>query len=479
MKRAPVVTILGHVDHGKTTLLDYIRKSNITQKEKGGITQKIGAYEIIYQSKNFPQSKITFIDTPGHEVFSLLRAKGAQVADIAILVIDAKESIKPQTIESIAHIKEAKIPFIVALNKIDLPEAQPEKVKDQLLKYEVIVEDRGGKTPVVNISAKTGQGINDLLETIILLSSDLNLEFNPNHPPLGYVIEIKKDKRGVVATVILKDGQIKIGDTLFCGEEKFVIRSIINDQGKTLPTLTPSTPAEILGLKQLATIGSLISNQPNKPITFSTQKKSNKNLTLEELLTEKKEKKLKIILKCDNIGSLQAIEASLLKNPRIEVVLSSIGEINKSDVFLAKNAKAVIVGFNVFPNQEVKQLAKEEKIPIKVYEIIYQLIDEINETTQFLKKIEEEKKYKGEAKILALFNINNETVAGVKMIKGKANLSDNVEIYRLERLIGKSKLVSLRIRAKPVTEVKKNDEAGMIFSPSLDIAIGDVVKFIL
>lgn len=479
MNRAPVVAILGHVDHGKTTLLDYIRKSKITQKEKGGITQKIGAYEISYQSENFPQNKITFIDTPGHEVFSLLRAKGAQVADIAILVIDAKESIKPQTIESIAHIKQAKIPFIVALNKIDLPDAQPEKVKDQLLKYEVIAEDRGGKTPFINISAKTGQGINDLLETIILLSTDLNLQFNPDHPPLGYVIEIKKDKRGIVATVILKDGQIKIGDKLFCGEEKFDIRSIINDQGKTLSTLTPSTPAEILGLKQLTTIGSLISNQPSKPTTLSIKEKSNKELTLEALLTERKEKKLKIILKGDNIGSLQAIEASLLKNPSIEIVLSSIGEINKSDVFLAKNAKAVVVGFNVFPNQEVKQLAKEEKIPIKVYEIIYQLIDEINETTQFLKKIEEEKKYKGEAKILALFNINNETVAGVKMTKGKASLSDNVEIYRLGRLIGKSKLVSLRIRAKPVAEVKKNDEAGMVFSPSLDIAIGDVVKFIL
>ena len=479
MKRAPIIAILGHVDHGKTTLLDHIRKSNITQKEKGGITQKIGAYEINYQAENFPESKITFIDTPGHEIFSLLRAKGAQVADIAILLIDAKESIKPQTIESIAHIKEAKIPFIVALNKTDLPEAQPEKIKDQLIKYDVVVEDRGGKVPVINISAKTGQGVNDLLETLLLLASELNLQFNPKNPPLGYVIEVKKDKRGIVASVILKDGSIKIGDTLFCGEQKFDLRAIINDQGKNLSLLTPSTPAEILGLKEMTTLGSLISSKPTQSTTFFPKEKTVKEVRLEDLLNKKEERKIKIILKTDNFGSLKAIESVLQKNQNIEIILSSIGEIAKSDVFLAKTAKAIIIGFNSFPNQEVKQLANEEKIPIRVYDIIYQLIDELNETTQFLKKIEEEKKYKGEAKILALFNIENEVVAGIKMLKGKANLNDQVEVYRSGNLIGKGRLTSLKIRAKPVNEVRKNEEAGMIFSPRLDITIGDVIKFIL
>lgn len=481
MQRPPVVSILGHVDHGKTTLLDYIRKSHIAQKEKGGITQKIGAYEISYRSENFPNRKITFIDTPGHEVFSLLRAKGAQVADIAILLIDAKESVKPQTIESIAHIKEAKIPFIVALNKIDLPDAQPEKVKDQLIKYEVLVEDRGGKVPAINISAKTGQGVNDLLETILLISADLNLQYEPKNPPYGYVIEIKKDKRGVVASIILKDGSIKIADTLFCGQQKFDVRSIINDRGERLENLFPSTPAEILGLKETATVGSTITHthQEIKNTQKEQKQSQEKIVSVENLLAEKKEKKLRIILKTDNIDSLQAINAVLLKNPNIEIILSSVGEIVKSDVFLAKTAKAIIIGFNSFPNQEVLILAKEEKIPIKVYQIIYKLIDELNETTLFLKKTEEEKKYKGEAKILALFNINNEVVAGVKMIKGKANLNDTVEIFRSDRFVEKSKLSSLKIRAKPVNEVRKNEEAGMIFSPPLDIVIGDVVKFIL
>lgn len=479
MQRSPVVSILGHVDHGKTTLLDYIRKSNLTQKEKGGITQKIGAYEITYQNGSSPNNKITFIDTPGHEIFSLLRAKGAQVADIAILLIDAKESIKPQTIESIAHIKEAKIPFIVALNKIDLPEAKPEKVKEMLLKYKVVVEDRGGKIPALNISAKTGQGVNDLLETILIVSSNLNLQYKPNNPPYGYVIEIKKDKRGVVASIILKDGSIKVGDILFCGQQRFDVRSIINDQGKVLEKLFPSTPAEILGLKELTTIGSLISNMPKESdMALKKEPLPKKNITIRNLLSEKKEERLKIILKTDSLGSLKAIEAMLMKNPQIEIILSSVGEIAKSDVFLAKTAKAVIIGFNSFPNQEVNLLAKEEKIPIKVYEIIYQLIDEVNETTLLLKKVEE-KKYKGEAKILALFNIGKDVVAGIKMIKGKANLNDNVEIYRSQNLIGKTQLVSLKVRAKSTNEVRKNDEAGMIFSPSLDITIGDVVKFIL
>ena len=478
MKRAPIVAILGHVDHGKTTLLDYIRRSNITQKEKGGITQKIGAYEITYHRKNFPESKITFIDTPGHEIFSLLRARGAQVADIAILLIDAKESIKPQTVESIAHIKEAKISFVVAINKIDLPEAQPERIKDQLIKYDVIVEDRGGKVPAINISAKTGQGVNDLLETLLLLASELKLQFNPKDPPLGYVIEVKKDKRGIVASVILKDGSIKIGDTLFCGEQKFTLRAIINDQGKNLPILTPSTPAEILGLKEEATLGTLLSDRPIQSVIFLHKEKKVKELTFEDLY-KKKERKIRVILKADNFGSLKAIESVLQKNQNFEIVLSSIGEIAKSDIFLAKTAGAIIIGFNSFPNQEVKQLAKQEKIPIRVYEIIYELIDELNEITQFLKKIEEEKKYKGEAKILALFNIENEIVAGVRMLKGKATLNDQIEIYRSGNLIGKGRLISLKIRAKPVKEVKKNEEAGMIFSPRLDIIIGDVIKFIL
>lgn len=476
--RSPVVTILGHVDHGKTTLLDYIRRSNITAREKGGITQKIGAYEIEVKNVNYPINKITFIDTPGHELFSQLRARGAQIADLAILIIDAKDGIMPQTIESIAHIKQANIPFIVALNKIDLPDAKPEKVKDALMKYDVICDDRGGNITAINISAKTGQGVNDLLETILIIASDLNLQYNPNAAPYGYIIETKKDKRGIVATIILKDGKLNLGDKIYYQNKQIDVRAIINDRGENLKTLYPSTPAEILGFKELPEVGSIISNQPSQ--TTNTPQSPQKNISDEKIdlnrLFQKEEKKIRVIIKTDNFGSLEAINYAIADNEKIEVILAAVGEITKSDVFLAKTTKAIIIGFNTTANQEVKNLAKEEKIALRTYEIIYQLIDELKDATTFLKEKEEEKRIKGEAKILAVFNLEDQVVAGIKVLKGKINLGDNVEIYRSDRLIGKTKIVSLKIRAKSVNEVKKDQEAGMIFSPSLDFTIGDVVK---
>lgn len=486
-RRSPIVTILGHVDHGKTTLLDYIRHSNITGKEKGGITQKIGAYEIEIERNDFPINKITFIDTPGHEIFSQLRAKGAMVADIGILLIDGRESIKPQTIESIAHLKSAKIPFIVAVNKIDLPDVNPERIKDELLKYEVIVEEKGGKVPVVQISAKTGQGVKDLLETILLMSLEMNLEFAESHPPFGYVIEMKKDKRGQVITVILKDGKIRVGDWLYCGKEKFNVRSIIDDKGRVQEILFPSTPAELLGLKNFTAIGTKISTSSEVRTSEAVKIEENKgegnafspSVNICELLDKKKEKKIKIILKADNINSLESIVPLIKKNAYLEIVLASIGEVVKSDVFLAKTTKAIIIGFNISVNQEVKQLAKEEKIPIKLYDIVYELIDDVNEITRLIIEKREEKKYKGEAKILAIFNIDNQVICGIKMLKGKANLSDKVEVYRNNQYLGKGKLISIKKRAKAVVEVKKDEEAGMIISSSLDFMIGDMLKFIL
>jgi len=477
--KPPVVAILGHVDHGKTTLLDYIRRSNITAREKGGITQKIGAYEIEVKNVNYPINKITFIDTPGHELFSRLRARGAQIADLAILIIDAKDGIMPQTIESIAHIKQADIPFIVALNKVDLPEARPEKVKDTLVKYDVICDDRGGNITAVNIAAKTGQGVNDLLEAILIIASDLNLQYNPNTAPYGFVIETKKDKRGVVATIILKEGGLSLGDKIYCLDKQIDIRAIINDRGENQKVLYPSTPAEILGFKELPEVGSIISNQPKQitPISSQVFRKNTLNQKIDlNNLFQKEEKKIKVIIKTDNFGSLEAINYAIADNEKIEVILAAVGEITKSDVFLAKTTKAIIIGFNTTANQEVKNLAKEEKIALRTSEIIYQLIDELKDATTFLKEKEEEKRIKGEAKILAVFNLEDQVVAGIKMLKGKINLGDNVEIYRSDRLIGKTKITSLKIRAKSVDEVKKDQEAGMIFLPSLDFTIGDVVK---
>ncbi|MBI5127523.1 translation initiation factor IF-2 [Candidatus Roizmanbacteria bacterium] len=478
--RPPVVTILGHVDHGKTTLLDFIRKTNITEKEYGGITQKIGAYEIKTDFKDYKTNKITFIDTPGHEAFSLLRSRGANVADIALLLIDGKDSVMPQTSESIAHIKATKIPFVVVINKVDLPETNPEKVKNDLLKYQVMVEGKGGQTPVSLVSAKTGQGIKELLETILLIVNDLNLTYDLNKPPQAFIIETKKDRRGIVVSAVIKEGKIKVGDTLFASGKKIKVRSIYNDIGQSISEVTPSTPFELLGFNELPQVGSKIESVEQSTQTKISSSEA-KPFNLEAILnTTPKEKKLSIIIKSDSQGSLEAIEESIKDNKDIEVTLKGVGEISKSDIFLAKATKSIIIGFGVNPIAEAKDLAKQEKIIIKTYKIIYELLDEITEVASLIKEKEEkEKNLKGEAKILANFIIEQENVSGVKVIKGKFNLNDPLECHRENKLIGKTKLVSLRIRAKTVSEVKKGQEAGMMFYPKLDIRVGDVVKSIL
>jgi translation initiation factor IF-2 len=479
--RPPVVTILGHVDHGKTTLLDYIRKSRLAAKEHGGITQRIGAYEIDTEIKGYKTSKITFIDTPGHEAFSLLRARGANVADIALLIIDAKDSVMPQTAESISHIKSAKIPYIVVLNKIDLPEADPEKVKNDLMKYEVMVEGKGGTVPTVEISAKTGKGVSNLLETILLLAADLNLSFDPKKPLQAYIIETKKDRRGIVGSIVIKDGSIKVGDIIYSLDKKAKVKSLINDLGQSVPDAYPSTPIEVLGFDEMPEVGSLISNMPSAVkaavVETPTQKKA---FSLEAILKpEVEEKKLSLIVKADSIGSLEAITNALQKNDNVEIILKAVGEVNKSDIFLAKTTQAIIIGFSVGIPPEVRNQAKQEKVIIKTYNIIYELLDELQEVAELLKEKEEkEKSFKGEAKVLATFIIEGERIFGLKVTKGKMNLGDQIEVYRQNNLIGKTKLVSLKIRAKTVNEVKKEQEAGMVFGPPLDINVGDVVKSI-
>ncbi|OGK16939.1 translation initiation factor IF-2 [Candidatus Roizmanbacteria bacterium RIFCSPHIGHO2_01_FULL_39_12c] len=486
--RPPIVTILGHVDHGKTTLLDFIRKTSLVEKEHGGITQKIGAYEIFTDFKGYNTNRITFIDTPGHEAFSKLRSRGANVADIAILVVDAKDSLKPQTVESISHIKSANIPFIVAVNKIDLPEANPEKVKNDLLKHSIVVEGKGGGIPLVLVSAKTGKGIDELLETILLLGSDLNLTYDPNASPKAVVIETNKDRRGAVVSAVLKEGRLKVGDQIQAGDEVGKVRALINDRGSSLQAAEPSTPFELMGFSQLPDIGSVITLRSDFARTKSSlttekhQMATNpKSIDLDTLLHPKlAEKKLALIIKADSHGSLEAINESLSQNKNVELILSSIGDIHKSDIFLAKSTKAILIGFSVPVSVEARLLAKQEKVIIKTYNIIYNLLDELTEVADLLKeKQQQEKSLKGSAKILANFIIKSEKVFGVKVTKGKINLGDGLEVYRGDNMFGKTKLVSLKIRAKIVSEVKKDQEAGMVFSPQLDINIGDVVKCIL
>lgn len=486
--RPPVITILGHVDHGKTTLLDYIRKSTIAEKEHGNITQKIGAYEISTDIKDYNTNKVTFIDTPGHEAFSKLRARGANIADIAVLVIDAKDSVMPQTVESISHIKSAKVSIIIAINKIDLPEANPEKVKNDLIKYGVLAEGKGGGVPVILISAKTGKGVHELLEAILLVASDLHLLYSPKNAPKAFIIETKKDRRGVVISAIIKDGKLNVGDLIRAEDKSAKVRSMFNDRGKTITEVIPSTPFELLGFDALPEVGAVItlkSEFANEGKKATDPLRQNliipREIDLQSLLQPKKEdKKLSLIVKVDSQGSLDAINQSLATKKDIEVILLAIGDVNKSDIFLAKNTHSILIGFSTAVSTEAKQLAKQEKIIIKTYNVIYNLLDELKEVADLLKeKQQKEKNLKGSVKILATFVIKGEKVYGVKITKGKISLGDELELYRDEKMLGKTKLVSLKVRAKTISEVKKDQEAGMIFNPQLDIRIGDVVKSIL
>jgi len=437
---------------------------------------------VVTEIKGYPVNKITFIDTPGHEAFSQMRSRGASIADIVILLIDGKDGIMPQTIESISHIKVAKIPFIVAINKIDLEETDPEKIKNTLLKYDVQVEDKGGSVPVALISGKTGEGINNLLETILLIASDNKLSFDPIKTPQAYVIETKKDRRGIVLSMVIKQGVIKKTMTLYGNGHKGKVKSLINDQGIQLDEVLPSTPFELLGFETMLEVGTMISTTPEIiEEKVNTQPASDLVFSIDSILDVKiEEKKLLLVIKTDSQGSLEAIHAALIKNPNVEIILESVGDIHKSDVFLAKTSKAIIIGFNVKVDPETKMLSKQEKVVIKTYSIIYELLDELNEVADLLQeKEQQEKSLKGEAKILATFTIEGEKIFGITMTKGKIAISDELELYRNDNLIAKTKLVSLKVRAKKIQEVKKDQEAGMIFSPPLDIRVGDVVKCIL
>ncbi|MDO8497310.1 MAG: translation initiation factor IF-2 [bacterium] len=478
--RPPVVAILGHVDHGKTTLLDYIRKTHVANKEHGGITQKIGGYEVTTDFKGYDVNKITFIDTPGHEAFSQLRIRGASVADIAILVVDAKDSLMPQTVESIFHIKNAKIPFIVAFNKMDLPDANPNKVKIDLMKYEIITDDKGGTVPSVGISAKTGTGVDELLESILLVASELHLEADLDASPEAYIIEKKKDRRGIAVSAIIKQGSLKQGDTVFAGSYQAKIKALINDKGIPVDVVIPSQPFELMGFNEMPDVGEKITSMANPSTAPAEKKIQSKTLTMEMFNAPKvTEKKLSIIVKADSQGSLEAINNYLNKNESVKIILSTIGDIYRSDIFLAKTTSAIVIGFSVQMDNEVRELAKQEKVIIKTYNIIYELIEELQEVSRLLQEKEiKEKSMKGEAKLLASFIIEGEKIFGVKIVKGKINLGDSVEVYRDGNMIGKSKLVSLKVRAKPTQEVKKDQEAGMILNPSLDIRVGDMIQSI-
>ena len=470
----PVVTVLGHVDHGKTTLLDAIRKTNIAQREHGGITQKIGA-STIEVFDNGQRRRITFIDTPGHETFHLMRSHGVQAADIGLLVISSSDGVMPQTRESIAFLKDSKIPFIVVFTKSDLPEKNTEKVKQQLSKEDVLLEGYGGEIPFIEVSAKTNTNIKELLELVLLvfeLKHDSSVSEKEKFK--GAVIESKQDpKKGSLVTAVVKNGTISIGDKIFCEGIKGRVRSITDGTGERVDSATIGEAIEVLGFDKAPPVGSVIitddnaSKAPEKTPSLSSPTSSSSpfNLGPEQV-------SLTVIICADTLGSLEAIVNSLPLD--INISLQKTGGITPSDILFAKALGAIVLGFNIKIRPEVIKLAKTEKVPLKNYTLIYELIDEIKDVLEG-KRLELEEEIMGSAKILAFFPFENTKVLGIKVLEGRVAKGDKVRLMRSDSIVGESVISSLRQGKNPISKAEEGQEAGAILAPFLDFTIGDML----
>ena len=496
--KSPVVTIIGHVDHGKTTLLDAIRKTNVTQKEEGGITQKIGAYQVEINHK-----KIVFVDTPGHEAFTTMRARGVKATDIAVLVVAADDGVMPQTIEAINHAKAADVPVIVAINKIDKPNVNTEKVKKELSNYELVSEEWGGDTLMVEVSALQKKGIKDLLEAIALQAEMMELKANPNIPAKGIIIETRLDKKsGIVGSLLIQEGQLKVGNYFVSGLSQGKVRSLIDDKGKSIKEAGPSTPVEINGFSSMPNAGDIfqvvpdekfakiiIGERENEARLKSDQMKT--TVSLDNLFMEMKEGKLdqlKIILKTDSHGSLDALKETIKKLMigneeinevvEIEIIHSGVGNVTETDVMLASASNAIIIGFNILPDANTRKFAKSEKVEIRLYKIIYDLIDELEASlTGFLKpKIEEV--VTGQAEVRELFKIPKiGTIGGSYVINGTISKSDDVRVIRDGKLIYEGKVSSLKRFKEDVKEVNTGFECGIGVEKFNDIKLKDILEF--
>lgn len=472
--RPPVVAVLGHVDHGKTTLLDTIRKSHVADREHGGITQSIGAYQI-------EDPVITFIDTPGHEAFSKMRSRGATIADIAILVVAADDGVMPQTKESIEQIKAAGIPLIVAMNKMDLPGANPDKVKQDLARHGVQVEGFGGDIPFVPVSAKQGTGIKELLEMISLVAQMKELSGDPTAPLMAMVVETRVDKgKGMVASVIVKQGTLRVGDGLYEGAKLVAKIRAMGDGVGQVKVAGPSNPVEVLGFTQLPQVGAQLTAQPTAEVAQSLEVSKPRSLetTLElpdwlKPKSEQEERKLNIFLKADTAGSLEAVIASL--HPRIHIVQSGVGDITEADIQQAKSSKAFVVGFNVKAGAQVAKLAQQEKVIFRTYAIIYELLDELAEVVEGMKEVLSGERELGIGTIIAEFPFEKQRVAGTKIVEGRLARGDQVKIMRGEEEIGRAKIKSLRTAKEDVTKVEVGQECGVLFDRTVAFLPQDAI----
>ena len=466
----PVVAVLGHVDHGKTTLLDAIRKSSIADREKGGITQKIGAsaVEIMHEGK---KRWITFIDTPGHEAFTKMRSRGAQAADISLLIVSAVDGVKPQTKESIEVLRFAKIPFIVVLTKADLPTKNSEKAKQELMAEQIQLEGYGGDTPVIEVSAKTNLNIKELLDLILLLF-DLHSSTGSEKEGLkAVVIESKLDPRaGAKATVVVKDGTIKVREDVQIDGQVFKVRTLFDTNGKPVQEATVGEAVEVLGFTSVPAVGSLIKNKSKEA---QVVQESTKPLTREmNYRREEEHKGISIILVADTQGSLEAIVHALPEG--IKLVSQKTGEVNEADVLLAKSTESILLSFNTKLKPDIVTLAYSEKVLVRNYEIIYELLDEVKDALEGKIQSQMEQIF-GSAKVLAKFPFEKTYAFGISVLDGRIARGDRLRILRNDDVLGETTITSLRVGKNPTSKVEKGNEAGIVLSGVLDIQVGDVI----
>ena len=489
--RAPVVVVMGHVDHGKTSLLDYIRHANVVSGEAGGITQHIGAYTVEING-----SPITFLDTPGHEAFTSMRARGAMVTDIAILVVAADDGIMPQTVESINHAKAANIPVVVAINKMDTVGANPERIKQQLTEYDLVSEEWGGDTIIVPISAKTGMGIEELLENLVVLAEVQELKANPNRAAKGTVIEARLDKgRGPIMTVLVQNGTLKLGDIIIAGTAVGRVRTMINDKGQRVTTAGPSTPVEISGLSEVPSAGDVFNavNDERMARELAEERRisqsSNampgaKKVSLEDLFSQIQAgemKTLNLIVKADVQGSAEAVKTSLEKisndEVRVKVIHSAVGAINESDVMLAATSGAIIVGFNVRPDNAARDSAVRSNVDMRMYRVIYDCINEIEAAMKGMLAPKFKEVVIGHAEVRETYKVSKVgTVCGCYCTDGKIQRGCDVRVLRDNIVIHEGSLASLRRFKDDVREVASGYECGMQVEKFNDIKVGDIIE---
>ena len=490
-ERAPIVTIMGHVDHGKTTLLDTIRNTRVTAGEAGGITQHIGAYQVRTKDK-----KITFLDTPGHAAFTTMRARGAKITDVTILVVAADDGVMPQTIEAINHAKAADVPIIVAVNKMDKPQANPDRVMNELVEYGLISEEWGGDTIFVPISALKGEGIDELLENILLVTEMQELKANPNRLALGTVIEAKLDKgRGAVATLLVQNGTLNVGDPLVVGNTYGRVRAMINDRSKNIHAAKPSTPVEITGLQDVPNAGDRFVvfgdektarqiGEKRQQQYIETTRQANSAVSLDTLFEQMKQgemKDLNIIIKADVQGSVEALAMSLAKidveGVNVRIIHTGVGAINESDITLAVASSAVVIGFNVRPDNNAKQMAATEQVDIRLHSIIYKVIEEIEAAMTGLLDPEFVEKVIGLAEVRQVYKVSKiGTIAGAYVTEGKVSRDGKVRVIRDSVVIYEGEIDTLRRFKDDVKEVQSGYECGMTVENFNDIKEGDVFE---